>query len=126
MYYCVKRQLIYLIICSLTGLCFLAGCAQPDYKKDADEQVYRIIDQKWQDGYGSKTNYKVSDTEPSAGDIQIAKEVPVSGLITLPQAIALATAHNREYQTQREELYIRALDLKLTRHQFEQQYFGPG
>jgi outer membrane protein TolC len=124
MYYCVKRQLIYLIICSLTGLCFLAGCAQPDYKKDADEQVYRIIDQKWQDGYGSKTNYKVSDTEPSAGDIQIAKEVPVSGLITLPQAIALATAHNREYQTQREELYIRALDLKLTRHQFEQQYFG--
>lgn len=121
---CFNRRLSYLVRCSLVGLFLLAGCTQQDYKEDADEQVYRIIDQKWQDGYGSKANYKVSDTNPSAGDIQIAKQIPISGVLTLPQAIALATAHNREYQTQREELYIRALDLKLTRHQFEQQYFG--
>ncbi len=121
---CFYRQFNFLYFFSLTGLFLLTGCTQQDYKKDADEQVYRIIDQKWQDGYGSKVNYKVSDTEPSAGDIQIAKEVPISGILTLPQAIALATAHNREYQTQREELYIRALDLRLTRHQFEQRYFG--
>ena len=122
---CFNRQFNFLIFFSLTGLLLLTGCkTQQDYKKNADEQVYRIIDQKWQDGYGPKVNYKVSDTEPSTGDIQIAKEAPISGVLTLPQAIALATAHNREYQTQREELYIRALDLKLTRHQFEQQYFG--
>jgi outer membrane protein TolC len=44
--------------------------------------------------------------------------------LTLPQAVAIATAHNREYQTQKEALYTMALDLRLTRHQFETQFFG--
>jgi len=112
------------MICSLTGLYGLAGCTQHNYKKEADEQVYKIIDQKWQDDFGTKANYKVSDTEPSIGDIQITRAVPASGVLALPQAVAMATAYNREYQTQKDELYIKALDLKLTRHQFEKQYFG--
>ena len=118
------KQLVCLMICSLTGLYGLAGCTKHNYKEEADEQVYKIIDQKWQDDFGTKANYKVSDTEPSIGDIQIKKVVPASGVLTLPQAVAMATAYNREYQTQKEELYIKALDLRLTRHQFEKQYFG--
>jgi len=108
----------------LAGLCGLVGCTQPDYKKEADEQVYRIIDQKWSDDLGSKANYAISDVAPSPDDIQIEKRVAIPGILTLPQAVALATAHNREYQTQREALYIRALDLRLTRHDFETQFFG--
>jgi len=114
----------YAMICSIAGLCFLVGCQSKDYKTEADQQVYKIIDQKWRDDFGSKTNYKVSDTEPLYGDIRITKAVPASGILTLPQAVAIATAYNREYQTQKEELYVKALDLRLTRHQFEKQYFG--
>jgi outer membrane protein TolC len=119
-----KKHVALLAIFSLAGLCSLAGCAQHDYKKEADEQAYRIVDQKWRAEYGDKSNYKISDVEPSPNDIQIDKAVAIPGVLTLPQAVALATAHNREYQTQREALYIKALDLRLTRHEFETQFFG--
>lgn len=120
----VTKRLTYLIICSLACLCTLAGCTQHNYKKEADEKVYNIIDQKWRQDFGTKANYKISDTAPAPNDIQIEKAVPASGVLTLSQAVALATAHNREYQTQKEELYIKALDLGLARYEFERQFFG--
>jgi outer membrane protein TolC len=113
-----------LLFCALTCLCGWLGCAQHNYKKEADDQVYNIIDQKWDEDFGTKNNYKISDTEPSPNDIQIEKKVSSFGVLTLPQAVALATAYNREYQTQKEALYIMALDLRLTRHEFEYQFFG--
>lgn len=118
------KQSAYLIICGLLCFCGLAGCTQHNYKKEADEKVYNIIHQKWREDFGTKANYKISDTAPAPNDIQIEKAVPASGVLSLPQAVALATAHNREYQTQKEALYIKALDLRLTRHEFERQFFG--
>lgn len=117
-------KLVGFIILGSVFFCSLTGCAQHNYKEQADTQVYKIIDQKWRDDFGARVNYKVSDTKPSIGDIQITKTIPDSGVVTMPQAVALATAYNRDYQTQKEELYIKALDLRLTRHQFERQYFG--
>jgi len=111
----------------LAGLCSLSGCrTQHDYKAEADEKVYKIIDQKWQKEFGSQVNYKISDTEPSPNDIQIEKAIPASGVLTLPQAVALATAHNRLYQLEKELLYTTALDLRLTRHEFETKFFSGG
>jgi outer membrane protein TolC len=121
---CFTIRLRQLVILGMAGLCGLVGCAQHNYKKEADEQAYRIIDQKWSDDFGSKINYAISDVAPSPNDIQIEKKIAIPGVLTLPQAVALATAHNRGYQTQREALYIKALDLRLTRHEFETQFFG--
>lgn len=113
-----------LVIVALADLWCLTGCGRQNYKKDADEWVYRIIDEKWQDDFGSKANYAISDVPSSPNDIQIERKIAIPGILTLPQAVALATAHNREYQTQREALYVQALDLRLTRHEFETQFFG--
>jgi len=121
-YPCKNR--VCLILCALTCMCGWLGCAQHNYKKEADDQVYNIIDQKWDEDFGTKNNYKISDTVPSPNDIQIEKEITSFGVLTLPQAVALATAQNREYQTEKEALYIMALDLRLTRHEFEYQFFG--
>ena len=111
----------------LAGLCSLSGCrTQHDYKAEADEKVYNIIDQKWRKEFGSQVNFKISDTEPSPNDIQIEKAIPASGVLTLPQAVALATAHNRLYQLEKELLYTTALDLRLTRHEFETKFFSGG
>ena len=134
------------LICCLAGLCSLAGCRQHNYKTEADEKVYSIIDQKWQEDFGTKANYKISDTQSSPDDIQI--EIPHQnrrsgangysvraenwrdwilvrdGVLGLPQAVALATAHNRQYQLEKELLYISALDLMLARHEFEPHFFG--
>lgn len=116
---------IYTVICGLFGLCALAGCSSPqEHKAEADEKVYEIIDQKWQEDFGGKYNYKISDTQPSPDDIQIERALPPSGILTLPEAVTLATSYNRQYQTEKELLYTVALDLILIRHQFEPSFFG--
>jgi outer membrane protein TolC len=114
--------LVHVLFC----LFILTGCMERNYKKEADAKVYKIIDQKWKEDYGSKANYKISDTPAAPDDIQVERAVPSSGVLSLSQAVALATAHNREYQTRKEELYIRALDLSLTRHEFDRIYFWTG
>ncbi|MCJ7777651.1 MAG: TolC family protein [Sedimentisphaerales bacterium] len=113
------------VFCLLFSIFFsITGCAQHNYKVEADEKVYEIIDRKWQQEFGSKANYKISDVPASPNDIQISKDIPAGSVLSLAQAVALATAHNRDYQLQKETLYTSALDLRLTRHQFETQFFG--
>jgi outer membrane protein TolC len=110
----------------LGGLVALAGCGPKNYKGDADERVYQIIDRRWEPEFGAKANYRISDVPPGPNDIRLANAVPASGVITLPYALALATAYNREYQTQKDRLYRAALDLRLVRHGYETQLFGGG
>ena len=126
-YNCFSKKLVPLAICGLACICSLAGCSSPtDYKAEADEQVYNIIDKKWQDDFGTRANYKISDTEPTPEAIKIEEIVPKSGVLSLPQAVALATVYNREYQLEKELLYTMALDLRLTRHEFETKFFSGG
>ena len=124
---------VHLINCSKLlcwGLCAavvlgMAGACSPEYhKQDADKEVYKIIDSKWQDSFGQKVNYTITDASPSHNDIKIEKVVPPSSIITLAQAVAMATAHNRDYQGQKEELYLTALALTGQRHKYTQQWFG--
>ena len=104
--------------------CIASGCSSEHYKAEADKEVYQIIDSKWQDGFGSKVNYKVSDMPASANDVQIEKTVPSSNVISLGKAVAMATAHNRAYQTQKEALYLSALSLTDERYKYARQWFG--
>jgi outer membrane protein TolC len=108
------------------SLIVLAGCGPKNYKEDVDKRVYDIIDRKWDPQFGTKANYRISDIPPGPNDIRIENAVPASGLLTLPYALALATAHNREYQNQKDLLYTAALDLRLVRHGYETQLFGGG
>ena len=104
--------------------CIAGGCSREHYKAEADKEVYQIIDSKWRDGFGQKVNYKVNDVTASANDVQIEKTVPSSNVISLTQAVAMATAHNRAYQTQKEALYLSALSLTDERHKYARQWFG--
>lgn len=100
------------------------GCGPAHYKEQADAEVYEIIDSKWHDSLGQKANYTISDVEPSPNDIRVEKEVPPSGVLNLAQAVGVATAHNRDYQSRKEQLYLAALGLTLDRHEFARQWFG--
>jgi hypothetical protein len=111
-------------IWGLACLVLLAGCGPKNYKRDADERAYSIIDRQWDPEFGSKANYRVSDVEPLAADVRVQKRISESGILTLPEAVAIATAHNRDYQTQKELLYTSALDQRLVRHNFETSLFG--
>ena len=114
---CVGKKMFLLILLGFIGLGVLTGCSsQAEHVQQADEQVYRIIDRKWDEQFGTKANYKISDVEPDPQDIEIPRELPESGTLTLSQAVSMATAHNRQYQLEKEILYIKTLDLTLARH----------
>lgn len=108
----------------ILGIC--GGCSPDQYKAKADKEVYDIIDDKWQDDFGDKSNYIISDSNvpASPNDITVEKSVPESGVLNLAQAVAIATAHNRSYLRQKEQLYLIALDLTLARHRFARRWFG--
>ncbi len=109
------------VILGITG-----ACSPEHYKAEADKEVYQIIDDKWQDDFGHKVNYMVSDSNipASPNDILIEETAPPTGVISLAEAIAIATAKNRDYLRQKEQLYLSALDLTLARHRFARQWFG--
>ncbi len=117
---------LYWLLGAAVGVGFVGACSSEHYKAQADKEVYQIIDDKWQDGFGNKSNYIISDSNlpASPNDVRVEKAVLESGVITLAQAVALATAHNRDYQRQKEQLYLTALDLTLARHQFARRWFG--
>ena len=111
------------MICTLVIVGTIAGCRSPEkYKAQADKEVYNIIDNKWRSDFGQKTNYKISDTDPN--EFRPVRFIPPKKVLTLQQAVELATKYNREYQSQKESLYLSALDLTLTRHQYAMQWFG--
>jgi outer membrane protein TolC len=113
----------WLVVCSavIFGLC--GGCSREHYKSEADEEVYNIIESKWQEDFGNKANYTISDAPPEANDLQIEKAIPTEP-VSLAQAVAMATEYNRDYQNQKESLYLTTLDLTLRRHRYAPQWFG--
>lgn len=101
-----------------------AGCSTEHYKEQADEEVYSIIDNKWAQQFGPQANYHIADVPASPNDINAPAKLPEQKAVSLAEAVAMATANNRDYQRQKEDLYLSALDLTLERHAFNPQFFG--
>ena len=118
----VKEMLVWgLGVATILGLA--GACRNPDdYKQSADKEVYEVLTDKWQDDFGRQVNYEVSEEEPN--DVDVARMIPPAGVINLAQAVHIATQFSREYQSQKEALYIAALNLTGTRHQYKRQWFG--
>jgi hypothetical protein len=118
------------LLCWVLGISVVlgfAGACSPQYHKaDADKEVYKIIDDKWQDDFGIKANYTISDSNDPASpnDVEIAEMIPESRVINLQQAVEIATKFNRDYQSQKESLYLSALSLTGTRYNYGLKWFG--
>ena len=116
----------------LVGVVLLVGCGPKSYKHDADEQVYRFIDNRWEPEFGPRANYRITGAPAAPNDIAmeqvafIEKVVSETGLLTIPQAVTIALARNRDYHLQKELLYTTTLDMRLIRHTYEMQLFGGG
>jgi len=112
----VRGQMIWLIV-----LCTV-GCQPDKYRDEADEQVYSILDEKWQGDFGSRTDYQLRDNEPNSQEILAGSTQPAQ--MSLAEAVRMATANNRDYQTQKEQMYLVGLGLTGARHDFEAQPFA--
>jgi outer membrane protein TolC len=107
-------------------LTMVTGCSPDFHKADADKEVYKIIDAKWRDNFGQKVNYVISDanTIPTPNDVNVAKAPVFEEPLTLAQAVAIATKYNRDYQFQKETLYLQALALTGERYKYALHWFG--
>ena len=61
---------VYLWTVLLIFLTVGMSCEPGFYKQDADREVYEIIDSKWQERFGSRSNYIINDLEeePAAAE----------------------------------------------------------
>lgn len=121
--YHTTRRMVTWVWAGIVALGLTGACKNVDhYKRSADDEVYDILTSKWQDDFGQQVNYEVSEQTPD--DVDINGIIPPSGMINLAQAVHIATQFNRDYQSQKEALYLAALNLTGTRHQYKMQWFG--
>lgn len=114
----------------LVGL--IAGCSSAHYRKSADTEVYRIIDDAERRIFGRTNTAFTIDTRYSTrapasvlpAEIVEDRMATNRRILRITDALQLGKAYSREYQTQREQLYLRALALTGTRYQFSPQFFA--
>jgi len=116
---------------SLVVALLAVGCSQKHYHAQADKDAYGILSHK-EKLLSGKTNAFTIDTpysQRAPKDIrweELLGERRGGGrkVITLADALKLAVAHNRQYQFQKEKLYLTALTLTSERHRFAAVPFG--
>ena len=115
----------------VTATLMAVGCSSAHYRKKADEEAYAIVKEMEKRIFGKYSDFSIetrfSHRDPE--DVpapEIIDERMMAGAIklTLPEAIRLGTEHNRNYQSQRENLYLEALTLSDRRFVFSPQFFG--
>lgn len=118
-------------ICSFLILVFLAGCSTTRHRAAADREVYEIIEQRVTDVPGMETEFSIERQEPQTEALPLVAEADVkeyfgdagpeeigSGIISLNQALDIAVKNSREYQSEKERLYLAALNFTEIRQQY--------
>ena len=108
------------------------GCSSPDeYYNNADKEVYTILNNRQNQVLGEKDEFDIntpfSNRLPEAiPPSEIIKERFSEGTntLTLASALEMAVKNSRDYQLQRETLYLSALSLTGERHKFALRFTG--
>ena len=108
----------------------LAGCSTSHYRNSADTEVYRAIRGKTPLVSDMDPKFTIEQTNvPSLEGLPVTTNTPdflgAEGehekgayVLNLKGTLALAVEFSRDYQSQKEQLYLTALSLTLSRHVF--------
>lgn len=120
----------------VAGLPLTLACSRDRYRRLADQETYRIIEQKAESVPNMEQDFSIEE-EASTGldDCPVVSEEdpalgPMAGnevggrIISLEKALLLAVRHNRTYQQQKEAVFLAALNLTLDRHDFTPIFSG--
>jgi len=134
----MKKMMLGAIPMMAVMLClFAAGCTKKYYKESADKQVADILSKKSQEALGSAEKYEIEQLarDPLADlprataqplevpeNLKRAQEPPL--IISFKKALEVAFYNSRDYQSQKEGVYLTALALTEQRHQFSAQFSG--
>jgi outer membrane protein TolC len=120
----------------LLTLLVLTGCTANHYRKSADRAAYGIIKQTSPAVPNMDPNFSIEQTNLIAlAEFPLATNVPEflgaageremnSHVLNLEDTLSLAVKHSRTYQARKEQLYLSALSLAQTRHQFTPLFSG--
>jgi outer membrane protein TolC len=121
-----------LMLLGAAGL-LLAGCSAEHYHRAADREVYQMI-QTVEDGIFGRTNEFTIDTRYSQrhptlvlpAELFEDRSATNRRILNLESALNLAVQTSREYQTEKERLYLTALSLTGTRYEFSPNFLNSG
>ena len=123
-----------ILLCLLVSA--LAGCTTTHYRKSADREAAKLIAQKTpavpnMDPEFSIEQEKLASLDSLPSSEKVEKFVGTENeleqgarVLSLESALAIGVKHAREYQSQKELLYLRALDLALARHAYTPIFSG--
>lgn len=116
------------------AVAMLGGCSTSHYRRSADKEVYGIVEQAERAIFGV-TNYPFTINTPYssrkpeevlAQEIIQNRQAPGTLSLTIEDALDVAIKNSREYQTQKEQLYLTALSLTGARYEFSPKFFAGG
>lgn len=103
----------------------MSGCRLEYPTRLVDTDVYRILEEKWQESYGPKSAFRVSQDFALPEKEFLREELSrTDGLLTLSLAVQFAAQNNQLYLEQKEWLYNEALNLSLLRYQLRTSVFA--
>ncbi len=113
-------------------LCFLilTGCTS-FYRRSADKEVYKIIQQKEKTALGHTNAFSIDTRYSQRKPAEIKSQEIIEDrmgekkqTITLQDALRIALANNRNYQLRKEQLYLSGLTLTRERFAYVPQFFA--
>jgi len=105
----------------------LGACRSAEgYRRAADMAVYAVISEKAAVVPGMERSFSIEAPEAArvAPRIDEAARIGSPLVLSLADAIMVAAAHNRDFQRERESLYLKALDYTYQRYQFAPHFMG--
>jgi outer membrane protein TolC len=109
----------------------LCGCTAAHYRKSADREVYRVVQQVENRVFG-RTNAFTIDTpyaqrkpdEILPAELINDRSQTNRRVLKIEDALRLAVSDSRRYQAEREKLYLTALTLTGSRYEFGPHFFA--
>lgn len=109
----------------------LVSCTPKQYRAQADKEVYTILKKAEKHVYGKSRKFSINDEYSSRAPQSVkSKEILQKSLsggtltLSIDQAISYGARNSREYQSQKERLYLAALSLSGTKHSFSPNFSG--
>lgn len=115
----------------IVAAALLAGCSASHYRRSADKEVYGIIDQAEVGLFGTNSHFSIQPglsnrpiSSVSSFDVLDDRKSTNRRVLNLSQALELAAQNSREYRTQKENLYLAALNLTGARYALRPHFFA--
>jgi len=126
----------------LVVLAILSGCSTKHYKEDADKEVYQVIAQKRKVALNEEAPFTIEQEpgdpladlprrhqplidDPAAVESGLLPpETEPPAVVSLSKALEIAVRNSRDYQQEKENVFLAALDLTRERDNFSPTFTG--